>query len=232
MLSNLTMQGFLAAIRNDSSADFSATLHDAEDRGFVFAASCSNPAMVFIGVHEASCTANESFVYFHFTTGTAEFHKGTILHSEPDAVEHEPCRLLSDSKVPGYFIGTDTVLAVGDKPDSHKPLVERQRGILKDGSHLDGELPLRVDTLALPLALILEEHGILTSTSGAGHSTVGPAEFDHEFQAVIGVREVDNGLLESLWFGAHCVPHKPNSSPARLICQVYYCLRKSGRERA
>jgi hypothetical protein len=30
-------------------------------------------------------------------------------------------------------------------------------------------------------------------------------------------------LLKCLWFGLHCVPHKPNSIGNGLLSQVYYC---------
>ena len=61
-----------------------------------------------------------------------------------------------------------------------------------------------MDALALPLALIFEEHNVFASTGGADHDAIWPAELDHEIEAVIGVREVDNGLLES--FGLfHCL---------------------------
>ena len=113
-------------------------------------------------------------------------------------MKHEPCGLLSDAESACDFVGTDAVLAVRNHPHSGKPLVERHGRILKDGADLDGELPLSVDALALPLALIREEHEHPSATSRA-FNAIGPAAADHELEAIIGIREVDDGLLECLW---------------------------------
>lgn len=160
--------------------------------------------------------------YFRQVNNRApEFYERAGLHGKPNSVEHEPCRLLSDAEGASYFIGTDAVLAVRNHPNSDKPLVERKRGILKDSSDFGRELTLSVDALALPLALILEENNIVPATGRADYFAIRPAEFDHELEAVVGVREVNNGLLECLGLGAHIVPHKTNSRLGRLICQVY-----------
>ena len=83
-----------------------------------------------------------------------------------------------------------------------------------------------MDALALPLTLILEEHSILALASGADHDAIRLANLDHDLEAVLRVGEVQDGLLESLWLGAHVVPHKPNYTKGGLICQVYYRLCK------
>src|SRR6266700_3015977 len=224
---NLSLQSVFFAIADDRTANFSAAFQDANDGHFVFCASLSNPALALVGVHEASRTADESFVYFDLAPASAKFQNGAVLHRKTDAMEHEPCGLLSNAKSATHFVGTDSVLAVRNHPNSDEPLVERQGGIFHDGSDLDGELPMVMDALALPLPLILEEHGILTATGRADHDAIGPAQLDHEIEAVIGVSEVDDGLLKSLWLGAHVVPHKPNSSLATMICQVYCYPYKS-----
>ncbi len=223
---NVRLQRVLFAIANDSGANFAAAFEDSHDSGFILGASLSNPALVFVGVHEASGTANESFVYFNFAIRTAEFQKRAVLHGKANPMEHKPSGLLSDAQSAANLVRANTVLAVRNHPNCDKPLVEGNRRIFHDGSDLDRELPMGMHALALPLPLIIQEHGIFTSASGAGHNTVRPAKFDHELEAVVGIGEVNDGLLESLWFGAHGVPHKPNSSLAAMICQVYYCLCK------
>ena len=70
------------------------------------------------------------------------------LHGEPDAVQHEPCRLLRDAERAAEFVGADPVLAVGDEPDGGEPLVEAERRVLEDRPDLDGVLLLA--GLALP----------------------------------------------------------------------------------
>ena len=185
---------------------------------------------MFVGVHESGRTTNESLVYFDFAVRSTEFQERAILHCKTDAVKHEPSRLLSDAKSTAHFIGTDSVLAVRNHPNSNKPLVQANRRILEDSPDLDRKLPMMMDGLALPLALILQEHNIITLTSGAGNDAIGPAELDHELQAIVGVGEVDDGLLKSLWFGAHGVPHCQNPSRNALICQVYYCPYMNARK--
>jgi hypothetical protein len=167
-----------------------------------FAASLSNPATVFIGVHEAGSAADEGFVYFDFAPRPTHFQKRASLHGQPDSVKHEPCGLLSDAKSAGYFVGTDAILAVRNQPDSNKPLVEGERGILKDSPDLDGELFPSVWALAFPHPASRQESHIIPATSGA-LDAARPAPRNHEFQAVVGICEVEDGLLESFWFGAH-----------------------------
>jgi hypothetical protein len=178
-------------------------------------------------VHEASLATDEGFIHFNRRTVAAELHKRLCLHCETNAVQHEPSRLLSHTERPTDLVGTDSVLAVGNHPNGEQPLVERKRRILKDSPDLGRELSFGVDALALPLALILEEHDIFASAGGAGNDTVRPTDLNHKAQAVVGIGEVDHGLLEGLWFGVHVVPHKPNITKGGLIRQVYYCRRKN-----
>jgi hypothetical protein len=58
--------------------------------------------------------------------------------------------------------------------------------------------------------LVLEEHNVIALTSGASNDAIGPADFNHEVEAIVGIVEVDNRLLKGLWLGTHGVPHKPN----------------------
>ena len=75
--------------------------------------------------------------------GPPSLSEGDALHGKPDAVQHEPCGLLSDSQSAADFVGADSVLAVGKHPSSSKPLVQGDRAILENGSDLDRELALR-----------------------------------------------------------------------------------------
>ena len=78
-------------------------------------------------------------------------------------------------------VGTDAILAVRNQPDSDKPLVEGERGILKDSRGLDGELFPSVLAPAFPHPASREESHIIPATSGtldAGRT----APRYHEFQ--------------------------------------------------
>jgi hypothetical protein len=149
-------------------------------------------------VHVSGESANESLIHFDGLSASPEFHEGAALHGKPDAVHHEPSRLLSDADSAGHFVGTDSVLAIGDHPNGGKPFVEGDWGILENGSHLRGELPLAVDALALPLALIGEESGIGAAT-GRAHDSAGPSQSDHVVKTILGIGEEYDCLLKCLW---------------------------------
>lgn len=60
-----------------------------------------------------------------------------FLHSQTNSVEHEPCGLLGHAKSAVNLIGTDAILAIGNHPHSHEPLIQTDRRILEDGPGLD-----------------------------------------------------------------------------------------------
>lgn len=215
------LQRVLLAIANYSGADLSATLQHSHDSGFVFGASFSNPALVFVGVHESGSTANESFVYFDFAPRPTHFKKGTILHGETNPMEHEPCGLLSDAKSAANLVRANTVFAVRNHPNSDEPLVERERGILKNSSHFAGELLASVFPFAFPHPASRDESNIIAATSGA-FDAIRPTARHDEVEAVVRVGEVNDGLLECSWL-FHGVPQCSNRSRNAILSQVYYC---------
>src|SRR5579872_1233619 len=226
VLLNLTVQCLAVAIRNDSGADFSIAFEQSDNGNLPANASrVQFPTPRCPNVHEASLSADEGFVHFHFAAGTAEFHKRAPLHGEPDAVKHEPCRLLSDADGACNLVGTDAVLAVGDHPHSYEPFVERDRRVLKDRSDLHRKLPMMMDALALPFPLIREEARIGAPASRA-LDAVPPAESDHPVEAVVGVGEVDDGLLQRVGL-FHGLSSDSYSTSEALIRQLYYCLHKN-----
>src|SRR5271163_1977518 len=76
---NLRLQVMLAASGNHVRMDLAAALQNANDSSLVFHAAFSDDALAPFGVHEASRTADEGFVYLDFATGTAEFHKALLM---------------------------------------------------------------------------------------------------------------------------------------------------------
>src|SRR6266478_3279628 len=192
MSSDIGLQRVLFAIRNNHCADFAATLQHAEYGSLVFSASLSNPATMFFAVHISRSAADESFVYLNFAPVAAHLENRTVLHRKTDAVKHEPCRLLSDAKSAANLIGTDTVFAVGNHPNSDKPFVERKRRILKDSSDLDGELLARMLRFAFPHKAGRDKAHVLATASRALNSS-GPAPRHQEGHAIGRVRKVDDG---------------------------------------
>jgi hypothetical protein len=228
---NVGLQKMFLAIAHNCGPNLTTTLKDSLNSNLVLGASFSNPALAFVGVHESRSTTNESFVYFDFLTPSAKLDGRAGLHCKANPVEHEPCGFLSDSKSASHFVGTDAVLAVRNHPHSDEPLVERQGGVLKDSADFGGELFASVILFAFPHPASGDKANVIPATSGAGNA-IGPAALDHELEAIVRVGEVDDGLLESLWLGAHCVPHKTNTTKDALLSQVYYCpYKKLGRER-
>ncbi len=231
MTANLGLHYMLAASGNYHGANFAATFKNAHDRGLVLGASGANAALVLFLVHESSSATDEGFVYFHFLSTSPKFRGVIALHRKTDSVKHEPCGLLSDAKSAGHFVGTDAVFAVGNHPHCDEPLVERQSRILKDSPDLHRELFASVLALAFPHAASGDKANFFALTSRAGNA-IGPAPRNHELEAVIGVSEVNNGLLEGLWFGVHGVPHCQNYDRNALLSQVYYCPCIKGKQRS
>ena len=207
MGSDVSLQRVLFAVRHDHCADFAATLQNAEHRSLILGASLSNPSTVFLIVHVPRSAADESLIYLNFAIAAADFENGAVLHCETNAVKHEPCRLLSDAESAANLVGTDSVLAVGNHPNSDKPLVERDCGILKDSSHFAGELFAGVLRFAFPQAASRDKANLFASASGA-LDAIGPAALNHKVEAVVGVSEVQDGLLErsGLFHGEANVP--------------------------
>jgi hypothetical protein len=122
-------------------------------------------------------------------------------------VQHEPCRLLGNLHVPSNLVGRKAVLAVSDHPSCHHPLVEADGRILHDGADFDGELAHGMMDAALPDAALGIELYFVGAASGAGNGTVRPASERKVVDAVIRIREVDDCLLQGLWFGHGLVLH-------------------------
>lgn len=118
-------------------------------------------------------------------------------------MEHKPSSLLCNAKVAGDFVGTDSVLAVGDDPHCGKPLVEIDGGVFKDGSDLSGELFTRMLVLALPCPTRGNEANVSTVASGA-RNAIGPANH----HAVVKVRKESDGFYQGVGV-AHRV-HREN----------------------
>src|SRR5207245_5140436 len=70
---------------------------------------------------------------------------------QPDTVENEPGRFLRDTESAVNLVRTDSVLAVHGHPQRRKPLVQWNRGILKNRALLHAELARAF--LALPSLL-------------------------------------------------------------------------------
>ena len=161
------LQRLLLASLNDGSAEFSTTLQDTDNGGLVLSASSGDPNGPLTLVHIPGCAADESFVNFDFGSATAHLDERTGLHGEANAMEHEPCGFLSDTESAAYLVGANPVFAIGDHPDSDKPFVQADGGILEDGPDLDAELLAGMLLLALPYVPGCDEANVLAPTGWA-----------------------------------------------------------------
>jgi hypothetical protein len=170
-------------------------------------------------MHIAGKAANEGFIDFNFP---AQLPAVIILQGKPDAMHHEPCCFLSDSKIASNFITANSILAITQHPHSGKPFIKADGGILENGSNLDGELPLSMMAGALPHATGWIELYPLRPASGADHA-FGPALCHEIIKAIVWAREVDYRFLKGFWFAHDFVPHKQNHSKFQWMSQVNYC---------
>ena len=195
VFSDFAVNQRLAPIINHLYSDFSAALQESHYGDFIVWPTAANDATAMhVRMHVPRFAADESFVHFDFPPVAAEFHGGFGLHGEADSVEHEPCGFLSDAECAGHFIRANAVFAVGNHPHCDKPLIEWERGIFHNGSDFCGELPLRMLALAFPDAAGGKETDFLTPACRT-FDIVRPAARNHEVNAVIGIGEVNDGLL-------------------------------------
>jgi hypothetical protein len=131
-------------------------------------------------VHIARLAANEGFVRLNLAR---ELIHTAHAESVPDAVIHEPCRLLRDADGPVNFVGRYAVLAVHNLPHCHKPLCQRERGVLENGPSRGGELPVIVPGAALPPVVLLKERDVSRPATRA-FNAIGPAARYEVFPAI------------------------------------------------
>ncbi len=132
---------------NDVDADPAAALNHADDGGLVVHRATPSGLMPVGLVHVAGLAADVGLVNFNLTR---EHGEALRLHRKPDALEHEPRRLLSDPEGSSEFVRADPVLGVRSKPNGREPLVQSEGRVLEDRAELDAELLLT--RLALPKA--------------------------------------------------------------------------------
>ena len=134
--------------------------------------------LALIGVHVPRLAANERLVGFDLA---GELVERSGVHCVPDALKHEPRGPLHDAQVTGDLVGTDAVLAIGNKEHRAEPLVQTEGRILKDSPDLDRELLFAVQ--ALPHEPGAEERGALGLAPRAYRNAIIPAKASEELNA-------------------------------------------------
>ena len=91
------------------------------------------------------------------------------------------------------FPRANPVLAVADQPDRNHPLVEAQRGILKDRPDFERELLLA--DIAEPQLAGLDERVLGLSAAGASDVTAGPAPANRILESTSGSEKYSMACL-------------------------------------
>ena len=201
---NLGLQRLLFRVLDNLYTDLAtdalgSAFQDAHHRCFILATRAGNFLGPLVRVHIASLPADVRFVRFNLP---GQLVPRSHTQRKPDSVIHEPRRLLGDFERPSNFATANAVLAVGDQPRCHQPLVQAQRGVFVNRSGLQGELALGMLVPALPAVLVCQKNYIGASASGAGDA-IRPAPRYNVLAAVVWVREVFYCFLEAGGFGFH-----------------------------
>jgi hypothetical protein len=147
-------------------------------------------------MHVPRFSADESFIDFDLRVRATKFYDPAALQSQAKPMQNKPCRLLSDANSAVNFIRANPIAATGKHPQSHKPLVQRDGGILKDGSQLDGKLPIAV--FAFPAFLSFQVIVLFVTASGTGDA-LRPAERGHGINADLFITEMLDCGLQGVW---------------------------------
>lgn len=129
MLADVIDQSEIVGSLNHGSPNFPATFQQTLNDGLADWPASDDGLFPFVFVHVGSFTTDERLIDFN---STAQLSERAGFHGEPNAVQHEPRRFLSDLQGSGKLAAADPVLSVGNAPDRDKPLVEPQRGILEN----------------------------------------------------------------------------------------------------
>lgn len=154
----------------------------------------ANLLRTLAAMHVAGLAADHAFIYFNVTGQLAALF---VLHSQTDAMEHEPGGLLSNAKSAMEFPRTNPVLVIDDHPDGRKPLIQTERAFLKDSPSLETELWAFVLGVTLPNAGFLQILHMPRAAARTNYFAVWPAQFDHEFVAVLVILKEGDGLNQS-----------------------------------
>ena len=136
------------------------------------------------------------------------------LHRQTNPVQHEPSGLLRYPERAVQFVRTDSVLCVGNQPESAEPFFKRDGRVLKDSPHLDRKLPFGVRVFALPQFARGQERKLCRAASRAFNNAVRPADRLHKIERVILVREVFDRVVERLWEATRFLLHAPTLQEA------------------
>jgi hypothetical protein len=197
---NLALQGFPFDVGQNLGSDGAAIAVEQSDYRSLADTSTAFAINLLAAslVHVPHRTADESFVGFNLASGTADLPEVLFLESQSNALQHEPCRLLSNVQRSAKFVRADAVLAIDQHPYSSHPLIQAKSGVFKDGSHFDGELFLAA--FAEPNQARLDERVFIAPAPWAGDYAIRPAQVNGIDKGAFRIGEINDGVLQALWF--------------------------------
>src|SRR5580698_7605959 len=195
---NLVHDFFLAPTTKDGGLDVPATFQHSHDYGLSASAlhsAITAQTLALCAMHVPRLSADESFIHFDFTVGAAAQFAAAllVLQREPEAMKHEPRRLLSYAQSTMDFHTAHSVFAVAEHPVSDHPFVHTEWGILEDRPYFDGELFLAL--IAEPDAPRLNERVPCLVATRASDLAFRPAKFHGVVETALRIGEINNGLL-------------------------------------
>jgi hypothetical protein len=125
-----------------------------------------------------------------------------VLHSEPKALQHKPCRLLRDTKRAMNLHAGHAVLAIAEHPESGHPLIESKGRILEHGSNLERELLVastaepKTPSLAF-LRFRLDGIVLFRTATWARDVPIRPTELAGILKTAVRIGEENDSLLQS-----------------------------------
>src|SRR6266446_4334605 len=199
---NFFLQRLALHVRNNFGSDLpNVAVEHSDDDGLSLGSALDVVTDPLFVVHILEVPANEGFVNLDWPGVPADFCERAILESKAQPLQNEPCGLLRDPQVPSDLVGRNAVLAVNEHPESGKPFVKRNGGVLKDRSLLHGELTTAL--LALPTLLGLKVVVLCSGALRAARNAVGPAKVSNGVNTDIFVGEMPYSLLKGLDLWVH-----------------------------
>ena len=223
---NRILQSFAGHIRNNLSANLTKVpVKNAVDNRLVLVRSSAFGLNALSLVHVLDAATHKGFVSLNCATFTADLGcvaELTPLHDFADALQHKPCRRLSNSNRLCEFITADAVFAVRQKPECDHPLIKSDRRIFHDRLDLDGELLLA--GVAEPEPARLNKRVLCRSTSRAKNVAIRPAQFLCKLKSAIRIGKIRNRFLQGFRLGKYVLAfHDQNPTLSAHVCQLVYC---------
>jgi hypothetical protein len=145
VLENFVLQRLTLHVGNDCGAYLSeiAVKKSLHDSFSAMDSALLNHANLAALVHIFGKSTDKGFVYLYFViraTNLCGIPKRPIVQGRAKALQHKPCRLLSNPQSASNLHAANAILAVDQHPKCRHPLVHAKCGILKDRVHFEREL--------------------------------------------------------------------------------------------